>query len=70
MGEWCLDYYQARLNGGAQTDPTGPARGTTRVRRGGSYKLKAQYFPALRGTGAPELREFTLGFRVALAAER
>jgi formylglycine-generating enzyme required for sulfatase activity len=70
VGEWCLDYYRARLNGGAQTDPTGPERGTTRVRRGGSYKLKAQYFPALRGTGAPELREFTLGFRVALAAER
>jgi hypothetical protein len=37
--EWCADWYEAQLRGG--TDPKGPASGTSRVLRGGSWGFNA-----------------------------
>ncbi len=67
--EWCQDWYGAY---GAEvvTDPGGPATGSDRVYRGGSW-----YAPAWSCRSAyryndfaPGLRYFILGFRVSLVA--
>jgi len=42
--EWCLDWYQSSLGGGA--DPSGPTAGTYRVTRGGSWGRDAAYCPS------------------------
>jgi formylglycine-generating enzyme required for sulfatase activity len=43
--EWCADWY-GNYPSGACTDPQGPASGTHRVKRGGSYFYGFSYFPA------------------------
>jgi formylglycine-generating enzyme required for sulfatase activity len=67
--EWCLDWYTGALGTAAATNPSGPASGTTRVRRGGSWFNAAQNCrsadrrdsgPANAGTAA-----MYIGFRVA-----
>ena len=35
--EWVNDWYGSSYSAGAQTDPTGPATGSNRVFRGGSW---------------------------------
>ena len=63
--EWCLDWYDSY--GGSATDPTGPATGSLRVRRGGSWCYDARYCrSADRGDDDPGLRCNDLGFRLAL----
>ncbi len=37
MNEWCWDYWDWSYAAGAQTDPRGPANGSNRVIRGGSW---------------------------------
>ena len=65
--EWCADWFAWRYPTGLQIDPTGPATGTERVRRGGS----AAYFATATASGArdcapPEYAWDDLGFRVVL----
>ncbi len=63
--EWCEDWYADKLVGG--TDPSGPALGNNRVRRGGSWNnIDAVCRAAYRGSGHPDLRNYVLGFRPAL----
>ena len=40
--EWCGDWYGS-YSGGAQTDPTGPSSGNSRIVRGGSWYSFARY---------------------------
>ena len=68
VGEWCLDWYQDRLPGGSVTDPTGPAQGSYRVIRGGSWHGYAILCrSAYRSYNYPTGRESVVGFRVVLA---
>lgn len=64
--EWCSDWY-GTYSSSAQTDPTGPATGTDRVNRGGSWFSAATYCRcAYRYHNAPSNRYNGLGFRLAL----
>ena len=64
--EWTADWYQAAYpEGNPAIDPTGPASGSYRAFRGGSWisdgtRLRS----AKRGYYAPSNRHSTLGFRV------
>ena len=64
--EWTADRYQAAYpTGNPVIDPTGPASGSNRVHRGGSWgsdglRLRA----ARRYDDPPGARNFYLGFRV------
>jgi len=66
--EWCHDWYGGPLPGGSVTDPTGPVNGGKRVFRGGSWGVAASRCrSAYRVWNRPTYRDYTLGFRVALA---
>lgn len=63
--EWCADWYE-QYPSGAQTNPVGPASGSYRVLRGGSWGGDAQYCRVARRLYyAPGLRFYSLGFRLA-----
>jgi formylglycine-generating enzyme required for sulfatase activity len=65
--EWCQDRYGA-LPGGSVTDPQGPLAGTNRVFRGGSWGVAASRCrSAYRVWNKPDYRDYTVGFRLALA---
>jgi formylglycine-generating enzyme required for sulfatase activity len=60
--EWCNDWYGGY--GGDVTDPAGPASGTDRVLRGGSWSYDAENCrSAVRYDSAPEYTGFSYGFR-------
>jgi formylglycine-generating enzyme len=62
--EWTADRYGNYFLG-AQTDPTGPASGSNRVIRGGSWSGDgANLRSAGRSGNTPSRRYGTLGFRV------
>lgn len=64
--EWCNDWYDDKLAGGS--DPRGPAEGTFRVYRGGSWSfVSAVSRSACRLNTYPNAMNFDFGFRVALA---
>ena len=65
--EWCWDWYEsAYYSVGATNDPRGPAAGSTRVYRGGSWVTVAiNCRVAFRNGSNPSIREDTLGFRPA-----
>ncbi|GEM_PF-2779158 len=66
--QWCSDYRGGGYSGGQVTDPTGPATGSDRVIRGGSFNDSADYCrSASRISFGPGLRWFHLGFRLVLA---
>jgi formylglycine-generating enzyme required for sulfatase activity len=66
LWEWCLDWY-GPYTGGAQTDPTGPATGDTRVNRGGSWGSgPGNERSACRAGNPPAEASAYRGFRVAL----
>ncbi|MDR2162304.1 MAG: formylglycine-generating enzyme family protein [Desulfovibrio sp.] len=77
--EWVQDWFEAGYYADSPpTDPTGPASGTLRVRRGGSWgddanncRLARRAFdvPDSSACGAPGCRFGDLGFRVLLAVE-
>ena len=64
--EWTADWYQAAYpTGNPVVDPTGPASGSRRVERGGSWFYDGSYLrSAKRRTDTPSSRHFILGFRV------
>lgn len=66
--EWCRDWYED-YKAGEATDPTGPATGTGRVCRGGSWSRAADGCrSAVRNGYEPGFRYYFLGFRVALSS--
>ena len=68
--EWCSDWYAENYAVAAATDPTGPAEGTLRVLRGGSwYIIPADCRSASRAGIVPGNRSGNDGFRVAVAAD-
>ena len=65
--EWCQDWYGS-YSSAAQTNPTGPATGSTHVRRGGCWAASnpSLFRVSFRGEGAPDYRDYLLGFRIAM----
>ena len=76
--EWCWDWYNssATINddaykvGGVVTNPAGAKSGSSRVYRGGSWHVDANYCSvAMRNGNSPNVRDSSfLGFRVVRAA--
>lgn len=70
--EWCSDWFSARPAAGPQHDPPGPAGGSERVIRGGSYLCHESYCfryrVAARSHNTPETSTAHTGFRVVRPA--
>lgn len=68
--EWCEDWYLGNLPGGSVTDPTGPASGVLRVRRGGSWGSIAVVMRAsARFNRDPSTTTDDIGFRLAATVD-
>ena len=65
--EWVSDW-KANYLTGAQTDPEGPASGSLRVQRGGSWYTTGRTCVLLSAGNTPELPLLHLGFRVGFQA--
>ncbi len=66
VNEWCADWLEP-LPHGDLADPVGPASGTIRALRGGSWKdYKGQIRPGLRRGFPPDRGDPETGFRVAM----
>lgn len=64
--EWCLDWY-GPYTADAVTDPQGPADGSERVSRGGSWNYPASYCrTSIRACSAPDVTYYMLGLRVVM----
>ena len=64
--EWCQDWYGS-YSSDAQTNPTGPASGSLRVSRGGSWNYNAWFCRvSYRSHYAPSSANRDLGLRLAL----
>jgi len=64
---WCLDWYDD-YPPGSVTDPQGPASGSDRVIRGGSWQSNgSQCRSAFRFSLDPSITFSVIGFRVVLA---
>ncbi|WP_392757410.1 formylglycine-generating enzyme family protein [Streptomyces sp. LN590] len=65
--EWCADWWGTEHGSRRRTDPKGPARGTSRVMRGGSYLCHHSYCNryrvAARTANTPDSSTGNLGFR-------
>ncbi len=67
--EWCADWY-GDYPSNAVTDPTGPATGSSRVLRGGSWNYFAGYCrSANRSDSYPDFCSDDYGFRVCFPVE-
>ena len=67
--EWCADWYADKLPGGSVSDSKGPASGSNRVNRGGSWgNDAANCRSAIRLRLSPGNRNDDLGFRLALSS--
>ena len=65
--EWCLDWYGSSYSSSLQTNPTGPATGSCRVIRGGSWDDNAKACRlSRRGNIEPEDGANFLGLRLVL----
>jgi formylglycine-generating enzyme required for sulfatase activity len=64
--EWTADWYQSLYpTGYPVVDPIGPASGSQRVRRGGSWSTGGTFLrSAEHGGNAPHIRVSHFGFRV------
>jgi formylglycine-generating enzyme required for sulfatase activity len=64
--EWTADWYQATYpTSNPVVDPSGPASGSLRVRRGGSFYINGESLrSASRHVINPDTRNFHIGFRV------
>lgn len=69
--EWCADWFEGSYYAQSPAkDPRGPAEGTMRVRRGGSWYAPASLCrAATRDRAVPAYRNDDLGFRVAAVIE-
>jgi formylglycine-generating enzyme required for sulfatase activity len=65
--EWTADWY-GPYAAGPETDPHGPAAGTSRVSRGGGWATRgpSKARAADRNWIDPQIRDCDLGFRCAL----
>ena len=64
--EWCQDWY-GDYSSAAVTDPTGPAGGTGRVYRGGSWYFDEWFCRvSFRNQFSPTYRSYGIGMRLAL----
>ena len=67
--EWCADWFSATHPAAPRHDPVGPAHGTRRVIRGGSYLCHESYCfrfrVAARSANLPEATAGHMGFRCA-----
>ena len=61
--EWCADWYGSYPSGSV-TDPEGPAAGSYRVLRGGSWLTDGTFLRSALRDVTPSVRDFSLGFRV------
>ena len=70
--EWCQDYYAESYEGaGGAADPQGPAEGTLRIERGGSWDDEPEILrTSHRHFSDPTWIRDALGFRIALSAGR
>jgi formylglycine-generating enzyme required for sulfatase activity len=67
--EWCSNWYDDEYPKGADSDPSGPTKGSRRVCRGGSWLSVAEIFrSARRSRYLPVYRFSDYGFRVALSS--
>ena len=67
--EWCLDYY-APYHAAPKANPRGPATGSRRIYRGGSWKSRFNSLrTSVRGSNAPNYSCNDLGFRIACECE-
>jgi formylglycine-generating enzyme required for sulfatase activity len=65
--EWCIDWF-GDYPRTARTDPCGPTSGHFRMARGGSWRVSLNVGrSAARSGGSSARRDYTLGFRLALA---
>lgn len=66
--EWCADWFDRRYTRECPTtNPPGPASGTARIVRGGSYDDMARHLRcAARNRRSPGRRDILTGFRVAI----
>lgn len=69
--EWCQDWYDEEYYGKSpETDPRGPASGSSRVNRGGCWLCDAGFCrSASRDRRGPGDRSSGLGFRLSLVGE-
>jgi sulfatase modifying factor 1 len=66
VSEWCRDWY-GKYPSGAVTDPKGPASGSEKVVRGGSFLGKARFSNStFRYMFVPSYRIIVPGFRLAI----
>lgn len=69
VAEWVHDRYAPSYQSGLQVNPRGPATGSTRVVRGGSYLSAAPWLRAAsRKAADPTIRRPYIGFRCARSA--
>ena len=67
--EWCWDQYGS-YSSGEQTNPTGPATGSSRVIRGGYWYNSAYYCEvAFRSYSAPSVSNYYIGFRLCRTSQ-
>jgi hypothetical protein len=68
VDEWCADYHHPFASG-ALIDPTGPASGSERVYRGGSFASDPEFCRAARrGSLEPDKHRSHLGLRFAVVS--
>jgi formylglycine-generating enzyme required for sulfatase activity len=66
VSEWVADWHSSSYGSGPWRDPAGPASGTRRVRRGGSFAITAVVCNAVqRNSSEPDRRAKDVGFRLA-----
>jgi formylglycine-generating enzyme required for sulfatase activity len=65
--EWCADWHADSYANANKTDPTGPANGSHRVLRGGTWCNGPGYCRStIRYGGSPDYRNIINGFRVVM----